>query len=76
MDAQRNLFIAFAVRELQVETLGDCKIHLIRHQREFPADRAPDLYVDLRPVERGLIFCFHIGNTAIRSLHGGPSLPF
>ncbi len=75
VDAERNFFVAFAVRELEIESLGDGKIHLIRHQGEFSANRTPDLHIDFWTVECRLILGFHIRHIAICSLRDGPSLP-
>src|SRR5215212_8560024 len=60
MDAKRNLLVAFAVRKLQIETLGDSEIHLICHQREFSAYGTPNLYINFWTIERGFIFGFHV----------------
>ena len=55
MDAERRFIriVAVAINESHPPGLGE--IHLVGRQREFAADHAPDLHVNLRAVERGLV---------------------
>src|SRR5690349_3428638 len=68
MDAERNFFIAFLVRELQIEARRNGKINLVRGEREFTPDGTPDLHIDLRSIERGFVFRFHIRDATVH--HG------
>ena len=70
VNAERHFIVTFFICELQVKTLRHGKIHLICGKREFLADGAPNLHIDLGSVERGFILRFHKGDVAIR--HGAP----
>src|SRR5215210_4486968 len=65
MYAKWDLFITFLVRKLQVEALRDSKIDLVRHEREFPSDGTPDLYINLWTIECGFIFRLYIRHSAV-----------
>src|SRR5207247_917932 len=55
MDAERRLLGVVAILVHEAETFRDGEIHLIGGDREFPAYGAPDLYVNLRAVERRFV---------------------
>ncbi len=55
VDAQRRAALVVLVDVLQVEALWHREVDLVGGEAELAADRAPDLHVDLRPVERGLV---------------------
>ena len=46
----------------QAELRGHGEIHLVGRQREFAADDAPDLHVNLRPVKRRFVRHFDVRN--------------
>src|SRR4051812_31321364 len=60
MDAERCLLRVIAVLIGKVEALWLREIYLVSRERELPADRTPDLHVDLRTVEGGLVRHFHV----------------
>ncbi len=55
MNAQRRLGGVILVAIFQAELRGHSEIHLVGRNREFAANRAPDLHVDLRAVKRGFV---------------------
>ena len=59
VDAQRRLFSVVAVAVVQAEFGGNGKINLVRCDGELAPDCAPDLDIDLRPIESGFIWHFH-----------------
>ena len=70
MDAQRYFLDPFLVHVLQVETRGDCEIHLVGCQSELSPDRRPDLNIDLWTVEGSFVLDFLEWHTAV--YHGAP----
>ncbi len=62
VNAQRRFLGVVAVLVNKAKTRGHRKIHLIRRDGEFPPDRAPDLHIDLWPVEGGFVRNLNIVN--------------
>ena len=60
MDAQRRLVRVVLVAIDQAEAFGHGEVHLVGRQREFAADDAPDLHVNLRAVKRRFVRHFHV----------------
>src|SRR6201999_3034028 len=52
---QGRLRMVVLIGEFQLETPPLGKVYLVGSQGELPPDRAPYLYIDLGPVECGLI---------------------
>ena len=61
MDAERRLLgvVLVAIDEDQ-SVARPCEIHLVGRQREFAANDAPDLHVNLRAVKRGFVRHFDV----------------
>src|SRR6266566_1903623 len=65
MDAERRFLRVVAILIDKAKTLGHGEVHLIGRQREFAADDAPDLHVNLRAVKRRFVRDFLVGNLRI-----------
>ena len=60
VDAERGLVGVVLVAIDEAELGGHGEVHLVGGDGEFATDGAPHLHVNLRPVERRLVWHFHV----------------